>query len=76
MGFRVLGNQTLAGAHHPQMEPAFGKGLLHLEAIMSKPVLPAKWHAYEAEKAKLHRLNLSPKEYQKRIRVIAKRLGI
>jgi hypothetical protein len=31
---------------------------------------------YEAEKQKIAALNLPPEEYQKRIRALAKRLGI
>ena len=35
-----------------------------------------KWHVYELEKAKIARMNLSPNEYEKRIRELARKLEI
>lgn len=35
-----------------------------------------KWIIYESEKAKLNSMNLDPKEYEKRLREILRRLKI
>ena len=43
---------------------------------MGKWVDFRKWQQYEMEKRRLQALDLSPKEYQKRVREIAKRLGL
>jgi len=35
-----------------------------------------KWHEYEREKAKLRQLNLPPREYERRLNELARRLGV
>jgi len=35
-----------------------------------------KWKLYEAEKARIRKLKLSPEEYERRVRELAKRLGV